>query len=90
MLYHLKVKQYLDYCLLNLNYVISTVFSETFLKAVEPANMSDKDFSLVFNLKKRLFPFVFWLTYGIVNHSFVRALKPLDKLAVSYFTYFIL
>ena len=51
-LYHLKVKYYLAYCLLNLKYVICTVFSDTFLKAVEPVDTSGEHFLLVFNLKK--------------------------------------
>ena len=54
-IYHLKVKYYLAYCLLNLKYVICTVFSDTFLKEVEPVNTSGEHFLLVFNIKKRRF-----------------------------------
>ena len=58
--------------------------SNVLVKAVEPVNISGLPSFWLLTLKS--VTCTFWLPYKNVNHAFLRALKPLKKLAVPYLT----
>ena len=69
----------------------SKSISYTFFKSVEPVNASGVHILLSFNLTNGTqYIFLFSFSYRNVNQTFFRACNPLNKLAIPYFTYFIL
>ena len=69
----------------------SKCISDTFFESAESVNTSGVHIVLSFNLKNAtLYIFFFSFSYRNVNQKFFRPLNPLNKLAIPYFTYFIL